>query len=136
MSVGNQEPEPSTSELKDQGNLEYKSQNYLKAAALYSRAIKLGSSLPAEEQAVLYRWAGGCIQASSRARACTFRSNPTCRLPATQTPFCLQQPQRGGPAAQQSEQGAGGCGRVHTAAARLGEGLLPESGSAGADGET
>lgn len=61
MSVGRdgvQAAEPSTSELKAQGNLEFKNQNYLKAAALYSRAIKLQpSDAPAEELAVLYRLA-------------------------------------------------------------------------------
>ena len=58
MSVGQDaSSEPTAAELKDQGNQEYKSGNYLKAAALYAKAIKLlpGSDLAAEEQAVLYR---------------------------------------------------------------------------------
>lgn len=56
MSVG-LDAEPSTSQLKDYGNLEYKNKNYLKAAALYSKAIKLfpSSDVPAEEQAIFYR---------------------------------------------------------------------------------
>lgn len=39
--------------FKDQGNDEYKAGNWLKAAALYSKAIKEDPS-----NAVLYRWGG------------------------------------------------------------------------------
>ncbi|KAG0611341.1 hypothetical protein M758_7G133900 [Ceratodon purpureus] len=35
------EPKPSAADLKDQGNAHFKQQNYLKAAALYTQAIKL-----------------------------------------------------------------------------------------------
>ncbi|GAB4819088.1 hypothetical protein N2152v2_006134 [Parachlorella kessleri] len=57
MSVGQDaSSEPTAAELKDQGNQEYKTGNYLKAAALYAKAIKLlpGSDLALEEQAVLF----------------------------------------------------------------------------------
>lgn len=65
MSVGADSEQPSTSEaglLKEQGNAEFKAASYLKAAATYTRAIKLAASLPTAEQAVLYRWAAGRAQ--------------------------------------------------------------------------
>jgi tetratricopeptide (TPR) repeat protein len=77
MSVGQDASlEPSTAELKEQGNLEYKNGNYLKAAALYAKAIKLlpNSSLPAEEQAVFYR--SGWLSAVACGRCCPAGSRP------------------------------------------------------------
>jgi hypothetical protein len=45
------EAKPSAADLKDQGNAQFKAANYLKAAALYTQAIKLDP-----DNAALFRY--------------------------------------------------------------------------------
>ena len=95
--------------LKDQGNTEFKSANYLKAAALYTKAIK-----EEPENPVLYRC--GCWNDP-------FSRQFGCKAAAVYSDECLyvQQPVRCFIEAQQGHESSGRRQHLHQVVKQLGE---------------
>ena len=139
-------PASAAEAFKEQGNAQFRAGQYLKAAALYTQALKAdpgnavlyrcgrgarqagaaalwGLACPAPLSRQVSTWLGGKERQLVQLVACWQSSPASCwaltthRVPrSARLPPAPQQPQRGAAGAEQDEQGAQRRGAVHCAA--------------------